>query len=67
MKRTRILTNFDIDSHMKQQLSVDSQEKWSLNPFLASRDIFSLVITSANSLDSDQDQQNVGPDLDPVI
>ena len=26
---------------------------------------FSLLITFANSLDPDQDRQNVGPDLDP--
>ena len=28
-------------------------------------DIYRLLITFANSLDPDQDRQNVGPDLDP--
>ena len=32
--------------------------------FFASGD-FCLLITFANSLDPDQDRQNVGPDLDP--
>ena len=32
--------------------------------FLASSDFCQLLITFANSLDPDQDQQNVGPDLD---
>ena len=35
-----------------------------LNFFLASGDFYCLLITFANSLDPDQDQQNVGPDLD---
>ena len=34
------------------------------NYFLASGDFFHLLITFANSLDPDQDRQNVGPDLD---
>ena len=33
--------------------------------FLASGDFCRLLITFANSLDPDQDQQIVGPDLDP--
>ena len=33
--------------------------------FLASGHFCHLLITFANSLDPDQDQQNVGPDLDP--
>ena len=33
--------------------------------FLASGDVCRLLITFANSLDPDQDRQNVGPDLDP--
>ena len=37
----------------------------SLNLFLASSDFCCLLITFANSLDQDQDQQNVGPDLGP--
>ena len=33
--------------------------------FLASSDFCGLLKTFANSLDPDQDRQNVGPDLDP--
>ena len=33
--------------------------------YLLARDICGLLITFANSLDPDQDGQNVGPDLDP--
>ena len=36
-----------------------------VNSFLASGDYCRLRLTFANSLDPDQDQQNVGPDLDP--
>ena len=36
-----------------------------LNSFLASSDFCHLLITVANGLDPDQDQQKVGPDLDP--
>ena len=36
-----------------------------INTLLASTDYCCLLITVANSLDPDQDQQNVGPDLDP--
>ena len=36
------------------------------NSFLASGDFFRLLITFANSLDPDQGQQNVGPDLDAI-
>ena len=35
------------------------------NSFLDSSYFYRLLITFANSLDSDQDRQNVGPDLDP--
>ena len=34
---------------------------------LLTGDIFHLLITFANSLDPDQDQQDVGPDLDPKL
>ena len=34
--------------------------------FRASGDFCRFLITIANSLDTDQDQQNVGPDLDPI-
>ena len=37
----------------------------SFNSFLANCDFCHLLITLANSLDPDQDRQNVGPDLDP--
>ena len=37
-----------------------------LNSFLNSGDFCCLLITFANSLDPDQDRQNVGPDLDPI-
>ena len=36
-----------------------------VNTFHASGDFCPLLITFAISLDSDQDQQNVSPDLDP--
>ena len=36
-----------------------------INAFLAGGDFCHLLIHYANSLDPDQDQQNVGPDLDP--
>ena len=35
------------------------------NFFHASRDLCLLMIIFANALDPDQNQQNVGPDLDP--
>ena len=35
------------------------------NFFHAIGDFWCLLITFANSLDPDQDRQNVGPDLDP--
>ena len=34
------------------------------NSFYASGNFCRLLITFANSLDSDQDQRNVGPDMD---
>ena len=37
----------------------------SINSFLASSDFCCLLITFANSLDPDQDLQNVGQDHDP--
>ena len=36
-----------------------------LNSFLASVKFFRQLMTSANSLDQDQDRHSVGPDLDP--
>ena len=33
--------------------------------FLASSKLYHLLITFVNTLDPDQDRQNVGPDLDP--
>ena len=40
-------------------------EALTVNSFLASGNFCHLLITFANSLDSDQVWQNVGPDLDP--
>ena len=37
----------------------------SVNSSLANDDFCHLLIAFANSLDPDQDQQNIGPDLDP--
>ena len=36
----------------------------SLNSLSANGDFYCLLITFTNSLDPDQDRQNVGPDLD---
>ena len=44
-----------------------SSTSYIFNSFLASSDICHLLITLANSLDPDQDGQNVGPDLDPKL
>ena len=38
----------------------------SLNSFLAIGDFCCLPISFPNSLDPDQDRQNLGPDLDPI-
>ena len=38
-----------------------------LNPFLGSGSFCHLLITYANSLDPDQDQPNIGPDMAPNI
>ena len=37
-----------------------------INSFLARGDFHHWLITFTNSLDPDQDRQNVGPDLDPT-
>ena len=37
----------------------------SVNSFHASSDFCRLLMTFTNGLDPDQDQKNVGPDLDP--
>ena len=42
----------------------DNRLIW-VNSFLARGVFCHLIITFANSLDPDQDRQNVGPDLDP--
>ena len=41
--------------------------KFSVNSFLTVSDFCHLLITFANSLDSDQARQNVGTDLDPTV
>ena len=38
-----------------------------VNSFLASGDFNHLLITFVNILESDQDRQNVSPDLDPTV
>ena len=60
---------------MHQSWSKHSEILWTAEPVhsehnrynsvLASGDFCHLLIFFANSLDPDQDQQNVGPDLDP--
>ena len=39
--------------------------KMYINPFLTSGDLCRLLITFANSLDSDQDRRSVGPHQNP--
>ena len=52
--------------NMIKQILSDLCKQVELNSFLASGDFCHLlIIVFANSLDPDQDQQNVGPDLDP--
>ena len=43
----------------------DNAKVMHASSFLARGDFYHLLITFANSLDSDQDQKNVRPDLDP--
>ena len=51
---------------MHTNLRLLTQETAKINTFLSSGDFCRLMITAfANSLDPDQDRQNVGPDLDP--
>ena len=38
-----------------------------INHYFASGDFYCQLITFANSLDPDQDLQNVSPDLDPSL
>ena len=47
--------------HPKKAVSIASV----ITSFLATGDFCRLPITFANSLDPDQDRQNVGPDLNP--
>ena len=44
-----------------------SMDIFLLNSFLVSCHLCCLLLTFANSLDPDQDQHFVGPDLDPNI
>ena len=55
----------DEDSDQNVMSSPAGYVSMSANSSLASGDFCRLLITFANSLDPDQDQQNVGPDLDP--
>ena len=42
-----------------------NKENFNVNSFLSSGNFFHLLITFANSLNLDQDRQNIGPHLDP--
>ena len=57
VKTTRVSCDTDMLQCSKQPL----------NYFLASDDFCRLLAAFANSLDPDQDRQNVGPDLDPNL
>ena len=50
---------------IKNSLFCDKVVAYLLNPFLACGDFRHQLITFPNSLDPDQDRQNVGPDLNP--
>ena len=45
--------------------SLINKENFNVNSFLASGNVFHLLITFANSLNPDQDRQNISPNLDP--
>ena len=47
--------------------AISSHEYQIFHSFLARCDFCHLLITFANSIDPDQDQQNVVPDLDPKL
>ena len=58
-----------VSQHMKtlvhlHMLPEKARTSLSINSLNASHNFCHLLITYANSLDPDQDQQNVGPDLD---
>ena len=48
-----------------QRLRLTDKKNKHFNSFHSSAGFRHLLITFANSLDPDQDRQNVGPDLDP--
>ena len=48
-------------------IALSSQRSTLINSFLASGNFCRLLITNANSLDPDQDQHFVGPDLNPNL
>ena len=52
---------------LARKSKVVSQSCSVFNSLLASSNLCHLLITFANSLDADQAQQNVGPDLDPKL
>ena len=54
--------NIEVEEGSDQKVDMSS---WGFNSLFASSDFYSLLITFANSVDQDQDRQNVGPDLDP--
>ena len=54
----------DLGPNCLQMLSADDTGRQRFKSYLASSDFYLLLITFANNLDLDQDQQNVGPALD---
>ena len=59
-----VIKSFDKSCPFKNELTTNLKGRL-LNSFLASGDSCHLLVTFANSSDPDQDQHNVGPDLDP--
>ena len=64
---SRVYTNYGNTKGSGQKirsLAPLNTSVWVFNTFLASSNFCRLLNTLANSFDPDQDQQNVGPDLD---
>ena len=57
--KNKLSLNFDVSRILIPEISEY------LNALHASGNFWCLLITYANSLDPDQDRQNVGPDLNP--
>ena len=56
---------FVFSSHLEIGKWIGDWQRPKFNSFLASRGFCHLLINIANSLDTNQDRQNVRPDLDP--